>query len=412
MSPLWRFVVGDLKTFEVLSFLDRLASQRTVTFTLNTPAVATGVIPSDNPEINIPWPDPTSDPFLTEGSRVLWGLRQETPGSYVIRSAKMILQLEDAAGSDNAFTTYTAEDPWRYLFSRPVCNADGTLPGPKGISFTATRVDVIAATLLRNTIVNNGIVGIDAGDGSIGAPPAYQDWGGTSFFGGTINASTVIDINFAQGTSVGQAWKTLCDGDYCDIVLLPIYDPINRPGYLVEFNIKDQWGTTKDDQIFAWDEPSRSLVGLHRLIEGTQRANEIKFFAGQGGNAPGGQTIPVQEDLTSKAKYGEYWRQQFWPAQNVAAAVEALAQAQLMLSKDGRTTVTFSPAPQRSPVPFNDYYLGDRVPVYASNRFRAPIPALDAGGDALYQRVYGIPLAIADDATEQIVQMLTAVTLT
>lgn len=402
LSPLWRFVIGDLATFEVLSFLDTLASNRQATYVLNQPAVASMVVPSENPEINIPWPDSDSDPFLTEGTRVLWGLRREnTTDPWIIRFAGLILQLEDNAESDNAYTTLTAWDPWQYLLSRPVCQDDGSLPGPNGLSFTATRVDVIIATLLRNTIDNQGVVGIDAG----------VTYSGTTFYDGTLDASEAIDINFQQGTTVGQAWQQLCDGDYCDIILEPIYDPNNRPGYLAQLNVYDETGTARDDAIFAWDEPSRSLVGIHRLTEGNQRANAVKYFAGQGGSAPGGQTITLQEDAASIAKFGEYWRQTFFPNQVIAAVVQALAFAQLQLSKNGRVTVTFSPAPQRSPSPFTEYFLGDRVPVYASSRFRAPIPNVDVASSNLnnYQRIYGIPIVIADDATEQIQSMLTAI---
>ena len=401
-SPLWRFVIGDLATFEVLSFLDTLASNRQATYILNQPALASMVVPSDNPEINIPWPSADDDPFLTEGTRVLWGLRREaTTDPWIIRFAGLILQLEDNAETDNAYTTLTAWDPWQYLLSRPVCQDDGTLPGPNGLSFTATRVDVIVATLLRNTIDNQGPVGIDAG----------TTWSGTTFYDGTLDAPEQIDINFQQGTTVGQAWQQLCDGDYCDVVMEPIYDPNNRPGYLAQLNVYSEVGHERDDAIFAWDAPSRSLVGLHRLIEGNQRANAVKFFAGQGGSAPGGQTITLQEDAASIAKFGQYWRQTFFPNQVIAAVVQALAFAQLQLSKNGRTTVTFSPAPQRSPQPFTEYFLGDRVPVYASNRFRAPIPDTDVASSNLnnYQRIYGIPIVIADDATEQIQQMLTAI---
>jgi hypothetical protein len=405
-SPFWRFVVLDLISFETLSFLDRLAASRTATYTLNQAAVATGVVPSDNPEINIPWPDPDSDPFLTEGSRVLLGFRREgtllAPPVWQIRFAGIIMQLEDAAQSDNAYSTYTAYDPWQYLFSRPVCNADSSLPGVNGISFSATDANVIALTLLKNTIVNQGVCGIDAG----------VTYGGTAFYAGTQETCEAIDINFPQGTTVGQAWQTLANLDVLDIILTPIYDPINRRGYLVEANVYTQAGSPKDDAIFAWDKPSRSLVGISRLIEGgVSRGNEVKYFAGQGGSAPGGQTIPVQEDAASVTKYREYWQQQFFPGQNVAAAVLQLAAAQLALAANGKITVAISPAPERSPSPFTDYFLGDRVPVYASNRFRAPIPALDESSSDTnnYQRVYGIPLQIADDATEEITQMLTAI---
>lgn len=403
-SPFWRFVVGDLLTFETLSFLDRLATQRLVTYTLNQAAVAEGVVPSDSPEINIPWPDSDSDPFLTEGSRVLWGFRQEgaldAEPVWQIRFAGIIQKLEDAAQSDNATSKFTAYDPWQYLMSRPVCNADGTLPGPEGISFTATRIDVIAGTLLNNTIQNQGDVGIDAG----------LLYGGTGDYTGTIETLDAIDINFAQGTSVGQAWQQLCNAALCDIILEPIYDPINRPTYLVQFNIYAEAGAARDDAIFAWDMPSRSLVGVDRTYSGTERANVVKYFAGAGGSAPGGQGIVEKRDTASVDKFGEYWRQQFFPTQIVAAAVEALAEAQLELSKNGRITVVFNPAPERSPLPFEDYYLGDRVPVYASSRFRAPLPDpnVPTSDQQNYQRVYGIPLTIADDATEQVQQMLTA----
>jgi hypothetical protein len=405
-SPFWRFVVLDLATFEILSFLDQFATNRTATYTLNQAAVATGRVPSDNPEVNLPWPTDFDDPFVAEGVRVLYGFRREgtddDPPVWVPRFAGLIMQLEDTAESDVAYTDFTAYDPWQYLLSRPVCNADGSLVGPNGISFTATHANVIALELLLNTINNQGDVLIDAG----------VAWGGTSFYTGTIESCDQIDINFPQGTSVGDAWQQLTALDVCDIVLTPIYDPINRPRYLVEFNIYTQVGSPKDDAIFAWDRPSQSLVGITRLIEGgTQRANAVKYFAGQGGSATGGQTIALKEDAASIIKFGEYWRQQFFPNQTVAAAVEALAEAQLALSEAGRVTVTISPAPERSPQPFLDYYLGDRVPVYASSRFRAPIPAADesASDEQNYQRIYGIPLEIGDDSIERVQQLLTAI---
>lgn len=404
-SPFWRFCILDLKTFETLSFLDRLASSRVATYTLNHPAVSEGVVPSENPEINIPWPTVDSDPFLTEGSRVLLGFRREhdTPPYWQIRFAGIIMQLEDTAQSDNAFSHYTAYDPWQYLFSRPACKADGSLPGANGLSYSGEAANLIALDLLSNTIANQGICGIDAGI-------AY---GGTGDYTGTIETCDLIDINFPQGTTVGQAWQTLANLDVLDIILEPIYDPINRPGYLVQANIYTQAGMPRDDAIFAWDMPSRSLVGISRLIEGgVSRGNEVKFFAGQGGAVSGGQSIPVQTDAASVAKYGEYWQQQFLPGQIVVAAVTQLAAAQLALAKDGKVTVAISPAPERSPIPFTDYWLGDRVPVYASNRFRAPIPAAGSPSSDVnvnYQRVYGVPLIIADDATEQINQMLTAI---
>lgn len=399
-SPYWRFVITTLDT-EVLTFLDKLATDRTATFILNGPAVATGAVPSDDPEINIEHTD--GEPFLAEGVRCLYGFRNEIQSAdsdgnliraWIVRYGGIIMQLQDVAQQDNAMTHYTALDPWQLLYSRPLVtyenSSDGNIAGEDGLSFTDTRIDVIIGTLLRNAILFSGDCYIDAG----------EDYGGTAFYSGEIEVLDQIDINFQQGTSLGEAWDILTNRDDVDIMLTPIYDPENRPGYLCELNVYAQAGAEVDEAIFAWDKPSRSLVGVDRLRDGTQRANVIKMYAGQGGTAVNGQNVPVQEDLTSIATYGEYWAQQFFPGVNVADAVEALAYAQLQLRKNGKDTVTISPAPERSPLPWQEYFLGDRVPVYASDRLRKEIVG--------YQRIYGIPISIADDATETILQMLTS----
>lgn len=385
VAPLWRFVITDLDS-EVLTFLDKLASQRVVTYTLNQPATAEGVVPSDNPEININAND--GYPFLSEGRRLLLGFRREGGDpEWVIRYAGIIMQVEDAPPQqDISYSHYTAYDPWQLLFRRPVVNyITGKLPGPKGISWDDTQGSVIAGQVLRNTITWHGDAFIDAG-------VAY---GGTPFYAGTIATTLDMDINFAQGTSVGDAWVQLVETATMDIVLSPIYDPVNRPGYLCELNIYGQAGSDKDEAIFAWDLPSRSLTGISRLLDGTQRANVVQLFAGTGG-------VPATKvsDATSITAFKEYWLTQFLPGRNVKAAVNALAAEQLAITKNGQETVTISPAPERAPLPFTEYFLGDRVPVYASNNLRDQLSG--------YQRIYGIPVEIADDATERIRQLLTS----
>lgn len=397
-SPYWRFVITDLDT-NVLTFLDTLASNRQVTFLLNQAAVANGTVPSDEPEINILHTD--GYPFLAEGIRLLYGFRREVQGvgsdgettyAWIIRYAGRIEQINDVAESDNSLSTYTAFDPWRYLNSRPIRNSEGGLVGAAGISWDDTRIDVIIGSLLEWSRGTDGNMFIDAG----------PDYGGTAFWDGTIEALDQIDINFPQSTMLGEAITQLTSNDLCDVVLTPVWDPINRPGILCDLSIYAQAGATVDEAIFAWDKPGRSLVGVDRLEDGTARANNVKFYAGQGGSGPGGSSIAVQTDATSESLYGPYWAQQMFPAQQVANAVQALAAAQLELRKNGKKTVSFTPAPERSPLLFQEYGLGDRVRVYASDRFRQDL--------AGYQRIYGIPLVIADDATETITNMLTSPT--
>ncbi len=402
-SPLWRYFLADLDGVGITD-LSKLASDRVVEVTLNAPLTIEGTVPSDNAQVWLT-SDTDDDPFVAEGTRLLWGFRREsdTTPYYVVRGATLCQTIEDAAAQDDARTRFVGYDPWKYLMSRPVCNADGLLPGVNGLSFSNTQASVVIGTLLANTIANHGHAYIDGGLTYIG----------TGFYTGTLETAggMEIDINFQQGTSVGDAWQQVVNLNVCDIVLEPIYDPLNRANYLVQLNVYAQAGVTRDEQIFAWNMPGRSLVGLSRVLDGTARANKIKFFAGQGGKYATDRSDPPETDTTSVLKYGEYWAQQFFPGQIVPEAVLSLAQRQLALRKDGRQTVTFRPAPERSPRPWQDYQLGDRCPVWASQEaFRQLLGATGVGSmqETQYQRIYGWRTNISDDALETIDPILTS----
>ncbi len=416
VAPLWRYFVADLDGNGITDY-SKLAADRVCEVLLNGPLSLSGTVPSDNPQVNIAYTD--GYPYLSEGNRLLWGFRREndlnagTFGSvYSVRAATIVQLVEDVAEQDDARTRFTGWDPWHYMFSRPCVDIDGNFPGAAGLSWNDTKVSVIVCELLRNTILNHGHAYIDAGDGSrSGEGSQYQDWEGTVLYGGTLDPTPVIDWNVAQNTSVGQAWQDLCAAAECDIVLTPIYDTA-RPNMLVEMNVVVQAGVTNDTAIFSWDLPGRSLVGLDRQQDGSVRANKFAGFAGQGGSVG---AAPVQEDLASVAVYGEYWGQQFWPAANDPggiAAVTSLAAQQVALRANGRQTVTFRPAPERSPRPWVDYGLGDRVPVWASSsKFRQLLDGSPELGSFLtqteYQRIYGWRASIDDNALET-VEVLTS----
>lgn len=403
-SPLWRYFLSNLAG-EGVTDLSKLAADRQVETVLNAPLAMRGTVPSDDPQVWITDAG-DGDPFVAEGTRLLWGLRREseTPPYYVPRGATLCQLVQDTAQQDDARTHFTGFDPWKYLMARPIVDAAGNLPGENGTSFTATQASVIIATLLKNTIVNHGHAYVDAGT-------AYA---GTAI--GTANcvletgAGMVIDIAFQQGTTVGQAWAQITDLGVCDIVLTPVYDPFNRPNYLVELNVYAQAGSIKDEQIFAWNSPGRNLVAVDRQEDGTGRANKMLFFTGQGGKIDR-PTGPTSTDAASVAKFGQYWDQQFFPGQIVAAAVQSLSDRQLALRKDGKTTVTFSPAPERSPRPWQDYNLGDRVPVWVTRQEFRKLLAEDVGGSTpttQYQRIYGWLMNISDDALETVDPLLTS----
>jgi len=404
--PVWRFVVTDLAG-ATITMLDHLASERVVTPKLNEPLEVTGTVPSDNSEINILHTD--GFPFLAEGVRQLYCLRRESDSDpfYTARASTIIMQVDDAAHSDDARTRFTAWDPWQYLFSVPVLQSslasvggvvgvDGKLIGSEMMVYPPSmRADEIALDIITTT----------RSAMSVGAPAAAQalfiDIGS-----GTIEQCATFSEGWEiqQLTSVGQALKDLSDTGYMDIVFTPIYDS-SRPGILCEMNIYKQTvvngvitkfgaGSYNYGALFAWDTPGRSLVGADNLYDGTGRANHIQYFYGQGGPA----TTSPSVDATSIALYGEYWAQQAWPGNKIDASVQALGDMQLALRSTYKETLTVNPAPERSPEPFTDYFLGDGVRVSVSNRMRQALTG--------WQRVYGIPIEIDDNGMETVRELI------
>jgi len=368
VPPLWRYFVTDLSGLGITDW-SKLASQRSVDVVLNAPLYMSGVVPSDNPQVNLTHTsDGYNDPYLAEGTRLLWGMRKELDilPFYTCRAATMIQLVEDTAEQDDARSHFVGWDPWHYLLSRPICLLNGDLPGENGITFVNAKASVIIATLLRNTIVNQGHCYLDAGNGSrVGEGSQYADWGGTVEYTGYLDSTVVLSGNthFDRGISVGAAWKQITDLGVCDIVLNPIFDQGHRANYLCELNVYAQAGVTRDEQIFAWDMPGRTLTGISRQQNGAERANVVQLY----GKFP---LEANEQDASSKLKFGQYWSSESnadWDANELTY----YALNQIQMRAMGRQTVNFTPAPERAPRPWQDYQLGDRCPVWASqDKFR------------------------------------------
>lgn len=391
-APNWRFVVSDLDSVSV-TFLDRIASSRRIEYDLNTPTTIEGVVPSAEPEINILHTD--GDPFLSEGNRLLYAFRREgdVGQPWVVRAAGIILDVDDRGDPDVSRSTFTAKDPWGLLYSRQVVDEDGELPGEPGLKFFATPVGDIALQLLKNTIDNAGTVHLDAGTA----------WSGTLNYDGFIADTEPIDYEIQRGKTVGEAWEDLCATGFLDIEITPIYDIDDRPGYVGELNIYSQppdvgqpRGIERPQAIFAWAKPPRTLAGIGRRISGDQRANWIQFYT-RFGRLPAG----LLTDPDSITKYGRYEYVQFFPDQVDADRVGDWATSQLNLRKRGIRSVSPLPSQQQPPFLWEEFFVGDLVPVYASNKLRESIP--DADAPDVYQRVFGITIDLTDpDAFEVI----------
>lgn len=347
----WRWLVLGIDwstpaapELRILTFLDRLILDGGYDRMLNDPNVITLRVPSDDPEVYIEASD--GDPFVAEGTRALVGLRDERPSPgvvWVTRAAGIIGSPTDEAdvgqGAGNAYTTLTAWDGWQSLYRRPVTHFDGTLPDPDNpLRFIDEPADNVALALLFNTEAAHGLTLID----SSALPGDELD---------------PITVEFDREVTVGQAWKQLCDAGYMDIALDPVLDLAGS--YLWQLRIEQRIGQARYDATFAWDAPGRSLGSFSRTEDGTLRANKVEEFNGQAG------PVGTLTASASVSKYGQSWLIKAQPDTSLKDDALALAQDDLATRKNGVTTMSVSPTPERSAIPLTDYDVGDSVPVLA-----------------------------------------------
>ncbi len=397
--PLWRLIVTDLAS-ETLSLLDGRATDREFVYVLGGPATSTGQVASDDPEINLPAPGPDDPALLSNNTRLLYALRRErNPSSieppWICRYGGLVLTVDDQ-GADTPTTRYTAADPWQLLMARPIRDPfnDGAFPKESGLRFDAsTRASDIVKTLLAQTEDIEGETHIDFSDESL-----LED---TEPLGAAIN--------FEPTLTVGEAWQQLMQTGTIDILLNPIYDPLARPGKVVELQIGPQLGQLRANAVMGWDIGPNSITDISRMVDGTRLADVIEFITGFGV-----RSLP-QFDSDAIAKYGQWWSTQVLTGDEDAELVAMYAVIQLALRRNGARNLSFSPAPEWGLLSLRDYALGDFVPVWASRNLREPIgvdyPSFDPdapGDSAGFQRVYQIPIGLDDDGTERVRGIVTS----
>lgn len=402
-APPWRFITTALD-LETLTFLDGRAFNRKVTYTLDQSAVGEMDVPSADPEINILHTD--GDPFVAMNNRILFGFRRDGPSSrpWTCRFAGVLAQVNDEVqpGSDVAISHLTAFDPWAYLHSRPVLTDSGLLPGQQGLVVDgATTADQVIVDLLVNAIAGGPSSGITGPDNCF-----------INYLAGVrVTLDPIGDVGrFRQGASVGEAWTQIVEAGLAEIVLDPLYDPRGfyaSAGPIALLNIYRIAGSVRNEAVFSWDMPGRSLLGLNRLNDGAAMGNVAQFYAGAAGTP-----VPRQSDPASIAKYGAYWLQEDWSGGvNSPAGALLMAIVRLALHQRGKKTISMTPSSEFGPRVFDEYFLGDRVPLWATHAFRAPIaPVLNTSGtewlENTLHRIYAIPIEIPDDAPEIVGDLL------
>ncbi len=309
---------------------------------------------------------------------------------------------QDQADADVPVTHMTFYDPWQYLLGRP-CFFDGSgkAIAAGGRPFFATEMGVIAATLLKDAITSEGVgCFIDAG----------VTYGGTVHWSGVIETTPIVDFNVQQGTMVGDVWNQIVALDDpsggtnlggCDIVLTPIYDPVNRPGYTHELSIYNLAGDDLNVSPVAWGQFVRSATTADRQHDGTpgQFVNVADGHIGQGGY-PVPLLGPPPSNSASVALYRPYWESKFYPQFIFESQVTAVEQQTLLLRKQGKRTFTVDVDPLRSGVPLKDYNIGDRIPLNVPSALR-----VKATGR---QRIQTIPIDVNPDGMTRVQGLLTS----
>jgi hypothetical protein len=394
----WRYLFTDLNCITT-TFAEGIVSQRSVLLSLGQAEVITGKVVPDDPRVNTIWDD--AYPKVAPSKRIVWAFRRDGSGETLWRprAAGILMQPEDQADANLPVSTFTAYGPRKLLAGRAVQFGAATgpfsLPGPDSPVFLDPAHpgqfmtgDQIALTVLQATINADGPCFIDAG-------PSY---GGSSFWAGTIETTDPIGITAQAGSTVADIWQQLEDAGNCDIVLTPVYDPVNRPGITHDLSIYRIAGEDRPAAVFGWDRLNRCVANIDRMHDATPGSffNRGVGYAGQGGApVPAAGTLDNGDSITA---FGVYWAQNFQPGMQLndptGAAVLKFMRQQLVLAKQGKRTMTITPIPERSPIPLLAYGLGDRVPIYASDRLR-----VTADG---YQRVQSIPFQIDDNGIEHV----------
>lgn len=376
-TPDWRFALTTLG-LSTLTLLDRAATNRTVTTFLNAPAVAEGLVASDNPKVNILHTDGYA--YLSEGDRFLIGLRREgVSGSdetvWVCRFTGIVMITDTTAQQDTANTRYVAFDPWQMLYKRPVRDDAGALLDQDLVLNSVTARDVLVAQLeLSFTYDGNHYIDLT---------------------GAELNDTDVMDeYTIQQGFSIGELMDDLVATGTIDIVLKPVYDYTISPVVISELQTYPVAGVYRPSVIMAWDQPGRSLVGIGNMREGAGRENTVRYHYGQGGPA----ADPPLTDAASIARFGVYFGERFFPGQTSEAAVAKMMEKSLAALALGKRTLVVDPSPERSKQPFVDYKPGDRITVNASANALEQLSEL--------QRVLAIPVQIDDNGVETVNRLL------
>lgn len=366
----WRIVLCDLAGNSI-SVLSPIANTKQFKFPLNNPASFTCVVPSDNPQVAILHTD--GDPFLSVGNRTIKAYRKidGDEAGWVLKFAGIVWTIQDSGDGENCKTSVTAYDPFQLLTQRWVRDTNGKVY--KTVVFNAVNGDEIAKSMVDRTIEYGGPCGISTDMGTFTAAPPQ---------------TAQYDQAFITPSLI-----TMCGTGTLDLA----FDPVDETdGILVAMSAMPQRGSDKPSVVIAYAAPGHSAFSLDRVISMDTFANDIRLWAGSTTGH-----LARQTDSPSIAKYYRYEDGQVLTDIQVPGLVDDLCAEDLALRKSPRDLLTILPAPESAPMPFRDYFIGDRITILSGVGSDQVIPQTRQAITGL-QRVYGITIDVDDNGFERV----------
>jgi hypothetical protein len=425
----WRLVLCDLKKVgetgdryrsHEISMLDGIASGIQVTYMKNRAAMLSFTVPSEDARVNIIHTD--DEPYLTVGKRAVKGYRRvgPGPGGWELRFAGRVWSLEDHGDGDTVQTAVTCFDPLKILEKRVVRASDGSYDKQVGW------FDPVATGYTVTSGVDDGGMGWGGGAKIIReAIERTRDFGSMGpddwplYPSGIDQIAPVhIDVSGFWQATAGQS--ITCDQMY----VMELIDKVTST-MTVDLNPTGDWGP--GSYVDALDAVYMKLGAVEKL--GSDKTATVSFnyavdpftaeeygrtksleqmanFIHLGGKSfnlqDPGVVDPVFKDQTSMDDYLVMEAIETISDVEQPSHLRALARMELALRKDPRDLITIRPTPEDSPLPFDDYWLGDTVTVQAAS---SPFPVTRETIDGVV-RLYGFTITLDDDYGEHVTEMV------
>ena len=344
-------------------------------------------------------------PFLDVGKRSVKAYRKvgTGAGNWELKFAGNIWSLEDSGDGDTVSTMVTCYNPLKFLEKRVCRNHNGTY-WPEQVRFWNSAVYEDAAGTNEDggdgaQIIRKLILRTKRWGGTFARPgdpipkaeaaPIHIDLGGK--WEETPGISMTLDQEYIM-----DAIQRITDTQTCDLWQKPL-DVFN--GVFLRLGARKRLGSAREDSVeFVYASTPYSAREYSRSKTLDDLANYVHFLGKTGKNP----TYGLKENAKSQTDYVVLEAIETVPGVEAEEHLQFLAEMACALRKDPRDLVTIVPTPEESPVPWNDYWLGDTVMVAAAS---TPFPVTRQAVEGV-QRIYGIQITVDDDFGEYVSQLI------